>query len=623
MLRPAPPGAAVQRLRDLLSRWADHRLAFRLLGAILLASGALALIATAVQLYVDYRNDLLAIDGEFEQVERTYLDSLANSLWSFNDTQIRLQLAGLVQLPDLRYVELIGNGGAHFVAGEKPTGSVITRHFSLHYTGPGGSFLGDLAVTVALDGVYARLVDKALVILVTQMTKTFFISLFILFIVSRWVTRHLEVLARYARSLSLERLGRPIRLARQPGHAPDELDEVASALNEMSQALGVELRQRSLAENARRTSDERFRDYAETASDWFWESGEDHRLTYLSNRSAAFGSDPALRLGKLRWELATDRESEPEKWTVHLAALEQRKPFRDFVYRTYSDNGSVRFVSISGKPVFDRDGRFRGYRGSGREITEAVRAADALREAKQQAEIANRAKSEFLANMSHELRTPLNAIIGFAEMMKLGMVNSGKTERYQSYAGDIHASGTHLLDIINGILDVAQIEAGKFEFNERELRLVDVVAQIVRMMGAQASQAQLTLVTEIEAGLPQVLADERAMRQILINLVSNALKFTPPGGRITIRLAHEPASGVRLSVSDTGIGIAAEDQAKLMKPFIQVGNVYQRRYQGTGLGLALVRSLAELHGGAVTIESAPKQGTTVTVWLPERRVIAA
>ncbi|MBI3706930.1 MAG: HAMP domain-containing histidine kinase [Proteobacteria bacterium] len=225
--------------------------------------------------------------------------------------------------------------------------------------------------------------------------------------------------------------------------------------------------------------------------------------------------------------------------------------------------------------------------------------------------------------MSHELRTPLNAIIDFSEIMTSGVFGAVESDRYRSYAADIHTSALHLLDIINDILDLARIEAGKAEFHERSLPLIETVEQVLNLTGEQIEQASLSLVRDIDPDLPRVQADERAMRQILLNLISNAIKFTPRGGTITIGLRYEASGGVRLWVADTGIGIAPEDVSKLMRPFTQLDDVYRRRYQGTGLGLALVRSLTELHDGSVAIETAPGRGTTVTVSLPASRVVVA
>jgi len=257
------------------------------------------------------------------------------------------------------------------------------------------------------------------------------------------------------------------------------------------------------------------------------------------------------------------------------------------------------------------------------DVTDRVRAENELRAAMEQAEYANRSKSEFLANVSHELRTPLNAVIGFSEILHQEMFGPIGKVRYKEYARDIHASGVHLLSIINDILDLSKIEAGKFDLRESELDLSAVVAACVTLVRERARESQLKLRTELAAALPPLRADERAVKQILINLLSNAVKFTPAGGAVTVRARLDDAGNFLLSVTDTGIGIAEKDMAKAMAAFSQVDNSLTRKFAGTGLGLPLVRLLAGLHGGEMSLESKVGVGTTVTVRLPQRRAVMA
>ena len=240
---------------------------------------------------------------------------------------------------------------------------------------------------------------------------------------------------------------------------------------------------------------------------------------------------------------------------------------------------------------------------------------------KVRAEGANKAKSEFLANMSHELRTPLNAINGFSEIMVGEMFGGLGDARYKGYAQDILSSGQHLLALINDILDMSKIEAGKMSLKFEPLMLEEVVEDAVRLVRNRAEAAGLALNIDFPH-LPEVDADYRALKQVLLNLLSNAIKFTPRGGRVTVRAEgrRDPlGEHIRISVQDTGIGIAQDDLARLARPFEQVENQHSKTTQGTGLGLALTKSLVEMHGGVLDMQSAPGEGTMVSFSIPVRQ----
>jgi signal transduction histidine kinase len=252
---------------------------------------------------------------------------------------------------------------------------------------------------------------------------------------------------------------------------------------------------------------------------------------------------------------------------------------------------------------------------------EAERAADAARIAFLNAESANRAKTEFLANMSHELRTPLNAIIGFSEVIQNEIMGKAHNNpRYVDYARDIRQAGTHLLGVINDILDIAKIEAGQLDLREDVFQTGEALEVCVKMLADQASESGLQLLREGPDRLPSLWADEKKFMQIVINLLSNAIKFTPEGGKVTLTAEIEGDGSLKLTVSDTGIGIAADDLERAMAPFSQVDSAYCRTHEGTGLGLPISRALAELHGGTLVMESEPDVGTTVFVRFPSERL---
>lgn len=255
-----------------------------------------------------------------------------------------------------------------------------------------------------------------------------------------------------------------------------------------------------------------------------------------------------------------------------------------------------------------------------RDVTERRQAERALHKAKEQAEMANRAKSEFLANMSHELRTPLNAIIGFSEIMRDEMYGPMANPQYAEYVSDIHHSGSHLLSVINDILDLSKAESGHLEIREQEVDLSLLLDSALRIARTRDDSDGLTIINRAATrDVPEVMADSRLIKQIFINLLSNAMKFTEPGGEIVIDAALVQ-DGLELTVTDTGIGIANDQQERVFEPFVQGETGLSRRFEGTGLGLSLSRSLAQLHGGSLRLESAAEQGTKAVLWLPSSRI---
>jgi two-component system, cell cycle sensor histidine kinase PleC len=243
-----------------------------------------------------------------------------------------------------------------------------------------------------------------------------------------------------------------------------------------------------------------------------------------------------------------------------------------------------------------------------------------LSQAKQKAEAASRMKTEFLANVSHELRTPLNSIIGFSEMINNEAHGAIGNDKYSSYVRDIHASGQHLLGVVNDILDISKIEVGEFELQEDQVDVAETIETSLRIVHERAASAGITVTADVASTLPALRGDARRVRQILLNLLSNSIKFTGSGGKVLVRAAGSDDGGITVSVADSGIGIAAEDIEKAMMPFGQVDGRLNRKYEGTGLGLPLAKSLTELHDGRLTLKSAVGKGTTVTLDFPPARV---
>ncbi len=251
-------------------------------------------------------------------------------------------------------------------------------------------------------------------------------------------------------------------------------------------------------------------------------------------------------------------------------------------------------------------------------IAEREREAQHLRHL---AEQASEAKSQLIQNMSHELRTPLNAVIGFSEILLKQMFGPLGSDRYLSYVEDIHGSSSHLLGILNSILDLSRAEAGKFTLNEEEVELPCVLDQCLRMFRERAADQDISLTVDLPVHAILLRADPQLLSQVIINLLSNAFKFTPSGGEISVRLANEEGGGCQIRIDDTGIGISNEDLSKVIEPFVQVEGAFNRKYEGTGLGLPLSKRMMELHGGNLEIDSKLGEGTSATIRFPADRVI--
>jgi PAS domain S-box-containing protein len=257
-----------------------------------------------------------------------------------------------------------------------------------------------------------------------------------------------------------------------------------------------------------------------------------------------------------------------------------------------------------------------------RDITQTKEAERALVTARDAAQMANRVKSEFLANMSHELRTPLNAILGFADIMEQELLGPLGAPRYKGYVRDIHISASHLLDIINDILDISRVEAGTMDLYETRFDPTGVANACLRLLDARAAKNKCALVLDLPQGpLPRILADERRLKQILLNLLSNAVKFTPEGGSVTLRVALTADRGMLFEVEDTGIGMTGADIKKALTPFMQVDSGMNRKQEGTGLGLPLAKNMIEMHGARMIVSSEPGKGTSVRFILPPDRVL--
>ncbi len=325
--------------------------------------------------------------------------------------------------------------------------------------------------------------------------------------------------------------------------------------------------------------------------------GEGSTLEQIMRASVALGNYTPERAEEVvRERLEAARRSEPRKLIQRL------------------ETGHI--IEVDSRPL-DGGGSVATFT----DVTDRESAGVALRQAKEQAELADRAKSQFLANMSHELRTPLNAIIGFAEIMTDRLFGPIGDPRYEEYARDIRESGRHLLTLINDILDLSKIEARQANLREEQVEIADLFTACARLVSERAQRGGVDLDVMSAEAVPAVWADRVKLKQILLNLLSNAIKFTPSGGTVRMTAARTPAGDVALAVADTGIGMRTQDIPLALQPFRQIESTLARRHEGTGLGLPLTKAIVEMHGGTLSIVSTPGGGTTVTATLPAERVI--
>lgn len=292
----------------------------------------------------------------------------------------------------------------------------------------------------------------------------------------------------------------------------------------------------------------------------------------------------------------------------------------NFVSEIRHRSGRRLWISENARAVRDWSGALICYEGTVEDVTEKFEQDRTLRIALRQAEIANRMKATFLAAMSHELKTPLNAVLGFSEIIRDEVLGPTAIAAYRDYAGDIHRSGTKLLTVINDVLDVSRLEGGLLTIEMRPENVLDVAEVAIKLARGIVSDKR-SVEVDVAIGLPSLLVDPRRLAQALGNLLANALKFTPEGGKIRFVARPMADGGVHLLVEDTGIGMAQETMAAALEPFRQLDGSLARRFEGAGLGLSIAKALVELHGGALSLKSAVGVGTVVTIALPPSCVL--
>ncbi|SEN19550.1 ATP-binding protein [Bradyrhizobium sp. OK095] len=630
-LAPAMLGTLLSRIFN----WSRSGVGPRLLAAVLLFSSIVTLVLTGLQLYLDYDREVGVIETRLDEIGRSTTGSLGESLWNLDQHQLKLQLDGILRLPDIRAAavrEIADRPNPIRVAvGEPGARSIVTRDYPLNTTVQGvARTIGVLHVEATLSQVYQQLLNRALVILASQAAKTFLVSLFIIYMFHLLVTRHLVAIADFVGKYSLTRPPPPLHLERRPPYDPDELDKVIVAFNAMcgnleraygelreaNASLERDLKIRRRAEDDARASEQRFRDYAETASDWFWETGPDHVFTYVSERIDAFGMDRASIIGRRRFDTALDRESEAEKWREHVAMLDRHEPFRKFEYHRPDVSGRVRHFSVNGQPVFAADGRFMGYRGSATDFTEQHETEERLRQSQKMDAIGH-----LTGGVAHDFNNVLTVITGTIEIIQEGLADRPQYAAIAQLIDDAAARGA---EITSQLLTFARRQP----LEPREIDVNALVVETAKLLRPILGE-HIEIVTRLADDAWSAMADPSQLSSAIVNLAVNARDAMPGGGRLTLETANRELDGLRsvadgdvvrgafvmVAVTDTGHGIPADICDRVFEPFFTTKGVGR----GTGLGLSMVYGFARQTGGTVAIESEEGRGTVMRLFLPRSK----
>ena len=472
-------------------------------------------------------------------------------------------------------------------------------------------------------------VDRELMAYVTRISfLVLIISLFVTF-VTLWVLKRQVLESLFAlRSCLLKGGGRDATVPKKGLERDDELGDlyrsVRTMLDDVNKAhaddrSNLEAFNDELESRVKRRTEQlrqneiRFQSFANAASDWFWEMDDQLRFSYFSDRFTEIsGVEQSALLGKTRQETGIPYLTD-SLWKNHLEDLANKRQIHDFVHPRTKADGSVVYLSINGLPVYDDDGNFQGYRGTGKDITEQIEDEISLQQAKSLAESANQAKSEFLSAMSHELRTPLNAVFGYGQIM-LTDTETPLNDDHRESIEQILNGARHLLELIDQVLDLSGIEAERLLISAIPVVLDEICQECMEVIEVQAAKTGQIAHNEIRTSRV-IRVDYNRLRQVMLILLSNAVKYSEPGDTVSLICEDVPDGKVRISVSDTGPGITADDQAEVFEPFSRLGREISE-VAGAGIGLTIAKRLVEDMGGTIALQSEVGKGSIFWIEFP-------
>ena len=616
-----------------------ERLSRRLLFWIILISSAFTLVATATQLFMDYKKDINHLNDTLTEVEKTILPSVGIATWNYDKILLNTILTGIDAQDNIDAVMVLNKDGSELMkVGNDNVASRVEKSYPIMITSQSDyaedrpQEIGTLVVVASLEHIYSQLIDKAFALLITQGIKTFFMSICILILVERLIITHLNELGRWASNISLYNLDKPLILHRKSSEK-DILNHLTDTINNMRIGIIDALKKREEAEAAEKTSQALLHSVADNTPAIIYIKDIQGRYLLVNQQFLkVFNTSLEKVIGQ------TDADFFEQHVGGGLNKNEQlvlRNKHSIIFEECINYDGEEHHYNVVISPIFDEHGEVIQTSAVASDITSMIQKSNIiaelyeslehkvqerthqLLEAKKEAEVATLAKSQFLAKMSHEIRTPMSGVLGMSELL----ADMALTPEQKKCNDIIYSSGQTLLTVINDILDYSKIEAGKMELECISFSIEQTILDVLHVFRMRCYQKHLTLIADISPKVPDfVMGDPTRFKQILFNLIGNAIKFTEHGSIVVIvELGTDKLDEINVIVKDTGVGMTAEVKNKLFTAFSQADSSITRTYGGTGLGLTICKQLALLMGGDIGIDSEEGKGSAfwVTLHLPQ------
>ena len=603
----------------------SQRLSFKQAKLAVIAAFLLGLALSLVQIFLDFRNEQVRIDSFVEQVLQTVRGTAAQAAYGLESDLGNRVISGLFEYDSIIRAEISSDVGG-LLAGTDRTDKMsqqqgilglaidtepkayATDLFILDHA----SAIGRLTVWIDPNLAFKDFRDRIGLIIVLGVVRSLILAGLLTVLFYFLLTKRLARLSDTVSQISTEDLENA-KVDPEDTEQTDELGLLAKTIDKFLEDQKNHVAELAESEQARRVSEGRFRDLIDNLPSYVSVKDTEGRIQLVNSKQMSlFGTALPDIIGQ------KTEEFHPAHVTKELTRLEAQvcetlsEVTRELAMETRQ---GTRDFLITKFPFFDSSGAVSAIGTIGTDITEMKQNQKLLADALTEAERANQAKSQFLATMSHEFRTPLNAILGFSEMLSAQYFGPLGSENYQDYAEDIQESGQHMLALVNDVLDIAAIEAGKRVLRNEHLSIAEVVDTCLRNLQPVAEAAEVSISADLPSDLPPFFADKRSTVQILLNILSNAVKYSNEGGAVKIT-AHETDGKLALVIADNGVGISAERLPYVTEPFSLMTSNPHVADKGTGLGLSIVKSLVELYDGDLRIDSVEGEGTTVTLILP-------